>query len=99
MLDALKNLNYRGGKEDLLFFICDIIGNSTIKIHDAEIICAHTPGKHYLSIADLMSYCTAFGWIQVSEDAISVAPDIAAFLGDKEMLNDILIKSTVNQLF
>lgn len=83
----------------MLFFICDIIGTSAIKIHDAEIICARTPGKHYLSIADLMSYCTAFGWIQVSEDAISVTPDIAAFLGDKEMLNDMLIKSTVNQLF
>lgn len=99
MLDALKNLNFLGGKEDLLFFICDIIGNSAIKIHDAEIICARTPGKHYLSIADLTSYCIAFGWIQVSEDTISVTPDIAALLGDKEKLNYLLIKSTINQLF
>lgn len=99
MLDALKNLKYHGGKEGLLFFICDLIGSGQIKIRDAEVICAHAPGKHYLSVGDLISYCHALGWIEVSEDVVSVSPAIALLLNDKEKLNDGLIVSTVNQLF
>lgn len=99
MLGALKNLKYQGGKEGLLFFICDVIGNGQITVRDAEVICAHVPGKHYLSVRDLISYCHAFGWIQASEDAVSVSPTIATLLNDKDRLNDTLIVSTVNQLF
>lgn len=99
MLDALKNLKYHGGKEGLLFFICDVIGNGQIKIRDAEVICAHAPGKHYLSVGDLISYCHALGWIEVSEDVVSISPIIATLLNDKDKLNDALIVSTVNQLF
>ena len=99
MLDALKNLKYHGGKEGLLFFICDVIGSGQIKIRDAEVICAHAPGKHYLSVGDLISYCHALGWIEILEDVISVSPAIAILLNDKNQLNDVLIVSTVNQLF
>ena len=99
MLDVLKNLKYHGGKDGLLFFICNVIGNGHIRIKDAEIICARSPGKYYLSIGDLVSYCYALGWIQISEDVLSVSPDIVLLLNDKEKLNDALIVSTVNQLF
>ena len=99
MLDVLKNLKYRGGKDGLLFFICDVIGNGRIRVKDAEIICARSPGKNNLSIGDLIGYCHALGWIQVFEDLVSISPDIAALLNDKEKLNDALIVSTVSQLF
>lgn len=99
MLNVLKNLNYHGGKEGLLFFICDVIGYNQIRIKDAKIICAHAPEKHYLSVSDLTSYCCALGWLQILDDNISVSPNIIAFLNDKEKLNDVLIISTVNQLF
>ena len=99
MLDVLRNLKYHGGKDGLLFFICDVIGSSQVRVKDAEIICARSPGKHNLSIEELIGYCHALGWIQVFEDAVSVSPDIAVFLNDKEKLNDALIVSTVNQLF
>ena len=99
MLDELKNCEYHGGKEGLLFFICDVIGNSQIKIQDAEVICAHAHGRHYLSVGDLISYCHAMGWIQIFEGIISVPPVIAALFNDKEKLNGALVVSTVNQLF
>lgn len=99
MLDALKNLKYHGGKEGLLFFICNVIGKDQITVRDAEVICAHAPGKHYLFVGDLVGYCHALGWVQVSEDIISVSPAIAELLNDKDRLNDALIVSTVNQLF
>ena len=87
MLDELKNLNYHGGKDGVLFFLCDVIGNSQIKIHDAEVICAHAPGKRYLSVRDLIEYCLAFGWIHLEEDAISVVSSIGEMLHDKDVLN------------
>lgn len=99
MLDVLKNLKYHGGKDGLLFFICNVIGSGQVRIKDAEIICARSAGKHYLSIEDLVSYCHALGWIQISEDVLSVSPDIVLLLNNKEKLNDALIVSTVNHLF
>ena len=99
MLDVLKNLKHHGGKDGLLFFICDVIGNGQIKIKDAEIICAHSSGKHVLPIGDLISYCHTLGWIQVSGDVISASSDIVSLFNNKETLNDALIVSTINQLF
>lgn len=99
MLDVLKNLKYHGGKDGLIFFLCDVIGSSQIRVKDAEIICARSPGSHYLSIGDLIGYCHALGWIQVSKDVVSVSPDIVILLNDKEKLNDALIVSTINYLF
>ena len=99
MLDVLKKLKYIGDKDELLFFICNVIGSSQIGVKDAEIIYAHSPGKHNLSVKNLISYCYILGWIQIYEDIISVSPDIVPFLSDKEKLNEVLIVSTVNQLF
>ena len=99
MLDELKNLNYHGGKDGVLFFLCDVIGNSQIKVHDAEVICAHAPGKRYLSVRDLIEYCLAFGWIHLEEDDISVVPSIGEMLHDKDVLNTKLVTSSVDLLF
>lgn len=99
MLDELKNLEYHGGKDGLLFFICDVIGHSEISIRDAEVICSHAPGKRQLSVADLISYCLAFDWINVESDIVSLSPSFDAFVGDKNALNEELIRSTVEQLF
>lgn len=99
MLDVLKELKYNGGRDGLLFFICDVIGNSGIRIKDAKIICAHASGKHHLSVEDLISYCHTFGWIKIFEDVVSVSSAITIYLKDKEKLNNILISSTLNHLF
>lgn len=99
MLDELKKLNYKGGKEGLLFFLCDVIGTDHIKISDAEILCSHAPGKGYLCIESLIGYCATFGWIEISKDIVSVSPAISMFLNDKVKLNEMLIVSTVRLLF
>lgn len=99
MLDGLKNLEYHGGRDGLLFFICDVIGHSEITIRDAEVICSHAPGKRQLSVVDLINYCLAFGWINVEADIVSLSPSITAFVNDENALNEELIRSTVEQLF
>ena len=99
MLDVLKNLKYQGGKEELLFFICDVIGKNQIRTRDASVICTHAQGMHYLSIDDLIQYCYAFGWINLTEDKLSVSETILPVLKDKEILNSILIATTIKRLF
>lgn len=99
MLDELKNLDYHGGKEGLLFFICDVIGQNEITIRDAKVICAHAPEKRNLTVEDLIRYCFAFGWIKVEDDTISLSSSIAACVSDYDLLNKELIQSTVEQLF
>lgn len=99
MLDELKNLEYHGGKEGLLFFIKDVIGLNQITTQDAAIICSHAPGRQGLSVESLMVYCHAFGWIQVQDNVVSVSQVLIPFLEDLDALNEILIGFTVNQLF
>ena len=99
MLDELKNLEYHGGKDGLLFFICDVIGCNGITACDAEIICSHAPGKRLLSVADLVNYCVAFGWIKIESDFLRISPPLTAFINDKNALNEKLIQSTVEHLF
>lgn len=99
MLNELKNLDFHGGKEGLLFFLCDVIGNGKIKIHDAEIICSHAAGKRYLSVNSLIKYSLAFDWIQESDDMIFVSSYLLPLIEDKQKLNDALVKSTIDKLF
>lgn len=99
MLDALKNLKYRGGKEGLLFFICDVIGCGGIMIRDAEILCSHASNNSQLSVEELVNYCLAFGWIQIDADTISISPSLISLTADRDALNNKLILSTIGQLF
>lgn len=99
MLDGLKNLEYRGGKDGLLFFLCDVLGRNEISVQDAEILCSHAPGSQHLSIGDLIDYCLIFRWIKKDADVISVSPTLIPFTNDKTALNDKLILSTLDQLF
>ena len=99
MLGELKNLECRGGKAALLFFICDVIGCNRITIRDAEILCAHAPGSRQLSAVNIINYCLAFKWICVDADTITISQSLIKLIGDKEALNDKLIMSTVEQLF
>lgn len=99
MLDELKNLRYQGGKDELLFFLYDVIGHREIRIRDIETICSHAPGGRFLSAADLLNYCHALGWIEIDADIVSLSSSIVAYVSDKDTLNDKLIRSTVEQLF
>ena len=87
MLDALKKLEYRGGRDGIIYFLCDVISNNEITIQDAEIICSHAPGRRSLSVNDLISYCLTFGWINVEIDVISISSSLAMWNSDKEGLD------------
>ena len=99
MLDELKNLKYRGGKDGLLFFFRNVMNHGKIRIRDAEVVCSHAFGERLLSVRDLISYCIAFGWIQIEADTIYVSPSFDLCVNDVDELNDNLIRSTVEQLF
>lgn len=99
MLEELKKLNYHGGKDELLFFINDIVGKNVVHIKDAKIMCSYTPGKRYLSVDELCDYCVAFGWICCEENRLKVGDEVISHIGNSEHLNSFLIENTVHQLF
>lgn len=98
MLDELKRLNYPGRKEDLIYFLQSIIGNSIKKIDDIRVLCTHAPAGYQLHAECLVAYCACFGWISKNED-ISACTEISAVLNDKAHLNYYMIKSTLETLF
>ena len=85
MLEELKNLNYHGGKDGLLFFLCDVIGRTGVSIRDAEVICSHAPGKRQLSVEDLVSYCIV---VISGKDIVDIL--ISAGINSVDILNDWL---------
>lgn len=99
MLDELKNLRYQGGKDVILFFLCDVIGNKKIKVNDAEVICSHAYGKRFLSVKDLIRYCSAFGWIYLDNEYVNLSPFLTSSVNEKDALNKELILSEVELLF
>ena len=99
MLEELKNINYQGGKDGLLFFLQDVIGKNNISIHDARIICSHSLGVHPVSVESLIDYCCAFGWIKMSNGNLELSTGIVNHLANRDDLNNTLIASTVNRMF
>lgn len=99
MLEELRNLDYHGGKEGLVYFLSDVIGKNGAKLQDAKVICSHAQGKYHLSVEELIRYCFAFGWIQIEADTITISHFLKDSLGDRTGLNVLLIKSSLEQLF
>ena len=99
MLEELKNLNIQSGRDEITYFLCNVVGTSPITRNDAMVLCGHAPGKHHLSCDNLTAYCAAFGWINVLDNALMLADDLKEHVGDSAQINDYLIKSEVNLLF
>jgi len=70
MLEELKKFIFQSGRDEIIYFLCKVIGASSINRNDAIVLCNHAPGKHHLSCDDLITYCSAFGWIRFSENKI-----------------------------
>lgn len=99
MLEELKRLNIQSGREEITYFLCNVVGTSPITRNDAMVLCSHAPGKHHLSCDDLMTYCAAFGWIIVLDDTLLLVDDLKEHVEHGRQINDYLIKSAVNLLF
>lgn len=99
MLEELKKFNFQSGRDEIIYFLCKVIGASSINRNDAIVLCNHAPGKHHLSCDDLITYCSAFGWIRFSENILSLADDLIQLVEDNNQTNNYLIQSTVIFLF
>jgi len=99
MLEELRKINYRDGKQGLLYFLCEVIGTHSVSIRDAEIICSHNPGNSTCSVSEIVGYCVEFGWIRRSENLLSIDDSIQPYVSDKNQLNKALIESSLKQLF
>lgn len=98
MLEELKNLNIQAGKEDLLFFIQNIIGEQGLTINDIEILCGHIQGNYRIHAKCLLKYCEAFGWIK-NENLITLELALKDVIQDSGKLNKYIVKDTVKNLF
>ena len=99
MLEELKKINFQSGRDEIIYFLCKVIGASSINRNDAIVLCNHAPGKHHLSCDDLITYCSAFGWIRFSENILSLADDLIQLVEDNNQTNNYLIQSTVNFMY
>lgn len=99
MLNDQKNIDFLSDNNVLLFFLCDLIGNRTLKINDLKIIYSHLHGKRLQSISEVVNYCKQFNWIEISGDEVSVVPETKHYLKKRNHLNTWLIESTINYLF
>lgn len=99
MLEELKNLNYRGGKDGLLFFLQKAVGTTQKSESDLHIICSHGYEGRFFSSDELIQYCLAFHWINNRDGYYSVSPVLNSFLDFPNELNCCLIRLSVDCLF
>lgn len=99
MLEELKNLNYRGGKDGILFFLQKVLGNTSKTKTDINIICSHGVNGRFYSSDELIQYCQAFNWIRFCEGQYSVSPVLIPIPNSLSELNNFLVKLSVNYLF
>lgn len=97
-MEELKNLNYPGGKEEILFFLQSIVGENHLTIDDIRVICSHAPGKYQLVVDSLLKYCACFNWV-VCQDHISLNEKLLPQITSSGALNRELINSTIDCLF
>lgn len=45
MLEELKKINFQSGRDEIIYFLCKVIGASSINRNDAIVLCNHAPGK------------------------------------------------------
>ena len=88
MLEELKKINFQSGRDEIIYFLCKVIGASSINRNDAIVLCNHAPGKHHLSCDDLITYCSTFGWIRFSENILSLADDLIQLVEDNNQTNN-----------
>jgi len=98
MLEELKKINGSIKKEEIIFFLKNIIGNRGILNADLKMLCAHTPSGYKISCDTMLSYCTKFGWIIIS-DYVRLDTSLYQYLSSPERLNVELITQTVDQIF
>ncbi len=99
MLDELKNLKTPGNREGFWFFLGSIIGDKQLSYEDIRVLCSHAPGSCQIVLPEMVQYCSAFGWIQITENMISLAPEILDVHQDINALNKQLIHKTLIALF
>ena len=98
MLEELKNINYSLTKDNIIFFLCDVIGDNTFDVYTIDIICSHAPGSLQLSSKSILLYATALGWVVSEEEKYYLSDKIKWKKDDKQQLLDILIKDLFVQL-
>lgn len=99
MLEELKNLKYRDGKDGLLFFLQTVIGNTSKSKSDIQIICSHGYNGHFYSSDELIQYCLAFNWIIMRDTQYTLSPSLQIVLNSHSALNNHLIHLSVDMLF
>ena len=98
MLKELRELNQIIRKEDILFFLQNVIGKRKLLQKDIRVICSHVSGQHQLDVDALMIYCASLRLIECNE-TIMLVPDIITILDDAYILNSFIIKKTISILF
>lgn len=98
MLKELRESNQIIRKEDILFFLQNVIGQREILQEDIRVICSHVSGQHQLDVDTLITYCVSLRLIECREKIVLV-PELLSILDDADILNAFIIKRTISMLF
>lgn len=98
MLKELRELNQIMRKEDVLFFLQNVIGKRKLLQGDIRAICSHVSGQHQLDVDTLINYCVSLRLIECNETIVLV-PEVISILDDADILNAFIIERTISMLF
>lgn len=98
MLEELKKLNYPIRREDILFFLQDVIASHQLSVSEIQVMCMRASGHYQLNVDALLAYCNCLNLIE-SKEKIRLTKEVIAYINDSEQLNCFIVERTLNYLF
>lgn len=98
MSEDLRNLEFPGGKEDLLCFLREVISDRVLSIEDVQVLCSKIPVRYMLCNL-LIDYCSSFHWIMQNNGNIWIDASLSRYIASEKNLNTALIISAVRKMF
>lgn len=98
MLEELRNINFPGTKDGLIYIIYNLSKQINISVNDMRIMCAHAPGQYDISFDALLTYCKCFGFAVIDKE-ISLTEELQHYMKTPEQLNRYMVEKSIELLF
>jgi hypothetical protein len=101
MLNELKRHRDIGSKEDLMFFLKEVIGKKKVRLNDIHTMCMYAHGHHLLNPKALIDFCSFTNLIKIETEQNECYLDsgIKMILDNENEMINYIIEQTLNVLF
>lgn len=97
MLKELRNLDFPGSKEAIIFFLHTLVKYGELSSKDLYVLC-YSLSSYRIDINQMIDYCVYFDFI-IYDKFIKINPEVIPYTATSDQLNSYVVEKTVEKLF